>query len=419
MKIFLSLLVFFTFLISGDASQVIVKGEKGSWCLFVDGRPFRIKGVGCGVAIGKNGEDYLKMAKDLGANCVRTWGIDQGNSFYLNRANKYGLKVCAGIWIDYSTPDNKISFLRGSYKRKKEKEVLEYIKRFKDHPAILIWGLGNECIYFTQSEEEKIALCKFIENLVKKIHKIDPYHPVMYVSAGYVDLKYIKKYIPSLDIIGMNIYGSLRAHHGVWEYLDINKPYIVSEYGPLLPIDSSQDKNGIPVELPDFEKAKIYKSFYFDIEDFSGYNLGGFVFHLGETTQESMTWWNINYRSFKKYPYWIIYELYTGKKADNLPPRIRKFQIDRIKVKKGEWVKVKIEASDPEGDPLRYEFKVSTCIGGVLRYYVNKFINTSILQNGNEAQVFLPSKKGIYRVYGFVYDNKGNVSSRNLSVKVE
>ena len=397
--------------------RVVKKGEK--WSLLVDGHSFYIKGAGCGIHKGTGGEDYLLLAQQLGANTVRTWGIDQGTKEYLDTALKYGLRVCAGIWIDYATSENNVSFIKGPYKEKKEKEILEYVEKFKRHPAVLIWGVGNECIYFTESEEEKVALCKFIDQLAQKIHQIDPYHPVMYASSNFVELKYIKEYIPSIDIVGMNVYPSLRVCHGVWEKLEVNKPYILTEFGPPIYTQCSRDENGLSFELNDKQKAIYYREIINQMYEFRGYNLGGFVFHLGETTQESMTWWNINFSSYKKCPYWMVYKLYTGKTPENLPPVIKYMRLNSSRVKRGEFFEMSFLASDPEGDPLHYEYKISTAKEGVLKYYVNRFLDTVIMKEGSVIKIQAPHKKGVYRVYLFVYDDKGNVASVNRSISVE
>ncbi len=54
--------------------------------------------------------------------------------------------------------------------------------------------MDKECIYFTPSEEEKVALSKFIERLVRKIHQLDSSLPVMYTRCS--------NKFPSLDIVG-------------------------------------------------------------------------------------------------------------------------------------------------------------------------------------------------------------------------
>ncbi len=78
-------------------NMVEISGSKGQWELVVNGKPFRLKGAGVSRISGKfEKADFLKLAKELGANTVRTWGIDQGTLEYLNKAQEYGLYVNAG-----------------------------------------------------------------------------------------------------------------------------------------------------------------------------------------------------------------------------------------------------------------------------------------------------------------------------------
>jgi hypothetical protein len=298
-----SILILLPFICSAQISEVRVKGEKGSWYLEVNGKPFYIKGAGCGLAKGKRGEDYLKLAKELGANAVRTWGIDQGTKEYLDNAHRYGLMVCVGIWLDWVNEEGGYpSYVYDDeYKKQKRKEVLDYVNEFKNHPAILFWGVGNEAIYWTKDSKEKIAIAQFLESLIQEIHKVDPLHPVIYASAlDYEELKIIKEYVPSLDIVGINSYGSIRFCHGKWDYLGFNIPYVITEFGPYGPWDRPKDINGISIEQSDSQKARLYKEYIGQIFEFKGYNLGAFAFHLGETTQESMTWWNVNEGNLKR-----------------------------------------------------------------------------------------------------------------------
>jgi len=403
-----------------EASVVKLKGEKGNWHLQVNGAPFYIKGVGCGLASGRNKEDYLKLAKELGANSVRTWGIDQGTKEYLDKAAKYNLMVDAGIWINYADPDKGFSYIGDTdYKKVKRKEVLDYIKEFKNHPAILMWNVGNEAIFFTPSEEERIALSQFLEELIQEIHKIDPDHPVIYTCAGHIDLPYLKKYVPSLDLIGMNVYGSIRTAHGTWDYLNIERPYIITEYGSYLSQDSQKDMNDKAIELSDEQKALIYKKHYSDIQDFKGFNLGSFVFHLGETTQESMTWWNINHGECKRKSFWTIYEAYTGKKCPYALPKIKKFKLSKEKgLKPDELIEVQAEVEYPNPEKLNFSYTLSTTKENILQYYVNEYVDCQVLGKEARVKIKLPEQTGIYRVYIFVKDDIGNITSWNKTVSI-
>ncbi len=144
-----------------DAVPTIVKvtGKKGSWNLEVNGKPFYIKGVGVGKQAGIGGADYLKMAQELGANAVRTWGTDQGTQEYFDTALKYGLMVDAGIWINYAKKGTEYSYIGDNeYKKNKTQEITDYVNKFKSHPALLMWTIGNDALFFTKDEEERIAL---------------------------------------------------------------------------------------------------------------------------------------------------------------------------------------------------------------------------------------------------------------------
>jgi hypothetical protein len=405
---------------AGNSSEVKIKGHKGDWGLLVNKEPFYIKGAGCGLAIGKNGEDYLKLARDLGANCVRTWGIDQGNKDYLDRARGYGLMVDAGIWINWADPSAGISYLgENKYKKDKWEEVLSYVREFKDHPVILMWNVGNEAIFFTRSEKEKVALCGFLEGLIKEIHRIDPNHPVIYASAGYLDLPYLKKYVPSLDIIGMNAYGSIRLFHSYWDFMGFDKPYVLTEYGHYLPCDRARDINAKAEELGDYQKALIYKDYTQQILSFKGGNLGGFVFHLGDTTQESLTWWNINQGELKRQAYWKVYEIYTGKPAPYSAPKIKKFVLSKVKdLKPGEMITAEATVEEKDGYSYSYEYLASTSEEGVLQYYVNKPVAIKVTGEGSKVKIEAPDKEGVYRLYCFVKDKDNNLSSLNKSIQV-
>ncbi len=404
-----------------QASQVYVRGEKGNWFLEVDGRPFYIKGAGCGLAAGRKGEDYLKLANELGANSVRTWGTDQGNQHYLDTAARYGLKVAAGIWLNYVADDGSFSYRYDKeYLETKRREVFDYIKKYKDHPAILIWGLGNEALFFTKEEEEKIAFCNFLEELIREIHRLDPAHPVCYAGAGTTALPYLLKYVPSLDIIGMNVYGSIRTAQGAWEYQGFDKPYLLTEYGSHLSADRPKDGNNKPIELSDENKAKIYKDLAGQIYSFKGNNVGGFVFHLGETTQESMTWWNINEGGLKRESFWKIYEVYTGRKPPHKPIRIAKFLVSKINnISPSELIEVKAGAREQAGNDLSITYAISSAKENIMMYYVNEYIPTEVFYSEDGARIRVPSKGGIYRIYCFVRDKFGNAASQSKTIRVE
>ena len=405
--------------VSKSANVVkVIKTAQGHE-LLLNGEPFYIKGVGLGEAHGKKGENYLKMAKALGANTVRTWGTDQGNKKYLDEAVRQGLLVDAGIWLNYVAADGSYSYINDTkYMADKEKETLDYVKRFKDHPAILMWNIGNEAFMFTKGEDERIALANFLEKLIKEVKTVDPNHPVIYASANTTALPYLIKYVPSLDIVGMNIYGSVVSAESRWKTLGYKIPYVVTEFGPLGPWDLPKDRNGKMIELADYTKASQYRNHWRLINERRGKNLGGFVFHLGETTQETLTAWNINDHLFKKQSFLEIQKLFTGKNIANQSPRIESFTGIPDQAAPGAVFTVEVKASDPEKDKLSYSYAASNSTEGILQYYVNNEVPLRVEGSGPTVKIYAPNQKGLYRIYVFVRDSAGNSSVRSATVKV-
>ncbi len=400
-------------------NSVEIRSTGSGYELIVNGAPFYIEGVGVGEAFGKKGENYLALAKELGANAVRTWGTDQGTKKYLNEAHKQGLLVSAGIWINHADEKKTYSYLNDHPCMKtKEKEALDYVRRFKNHPAVLAWNIGNECIFFTKDPQEREALCRFMNELIRKVKQIDPHHPVLYASVNSLDLPYIKKYMPDLDIIGMNIYGSVIGSQSGWSSLDFGRPYVVTEFGPLGPWDLPKDANGKMLEQDDITKAQQYKNHWSLIRERKGKNIGGFVFHLGETSQESLTMWNLNDHLLKKEPFVVMQKRYGGGDGLDHAPRITAFKVPAT-VLAGASFEVELEAKDPEGATLSYEYQASTSTQDVLQYYVNTPVSIEVKSEGAKAAIIAPLVPGIYRLYGFARDQTGHSASRSRTIKVE
>lgn len=402
----------------------VIKGEKGNMFLEVNGEKFDLKGVGCGQAKGKDGTDYLLLAKEMGANTVRTWGIDQGTREYLDRAHELGLKVDAGIWFNHcnsrQSKKNLFSYTGNKAKVKKlEKDTLNYIRKFKNHPAILMWNLGNEVLFFTDEEKERIAFCHFLESIIKKVKKIDPDHPVLYTCANSKNFSYIKKYVPSLDIAGVNTYGGIDYIHDDWMQLELTIPYLVTEAGPLGGWNRPRNTFGKAIDEADYEKAFHYQYLLEEIKKFQGQCLGGFMFHLGDTTQDSMTWWNLTYGKYKRESFHTIKTFYTGKEEMNRPPLCTGLTLNKNVFLPGETISATIKARDREGDSLKYEYLVGTSKENILLHYVNSIVPVKFAQKDDKVIFPAPEKPGIYRLHSFVYDGQENVSTRNICFKVQ
>ena len=405
----------FSFNAYAQGSVVKISGEAGEWQLKVDGEPFYVKGVGLGDYLTPENIDYLfGLAKKLGANAIRRWGKSDYDSLMLDKASEYNLKVVMGYWLPVDT-----DYLEDDYTKETLLErIKEYVNTYKEHPALLAWDIGNEVIILgKKDEEESAAFAKFLEEVCREVKKIDPDHPIIYAGAGPTALQYIKDYTPSLDIYGFNFYGGVPVAYHEWKAIGAKIPYIFTEYGPHGPWEVPLDENAQPIEPTDAAKKAAYlKNWQNYILKYKGFNLGGFAFHLTDlmSTESSYTWWGLTYEDLKKSSFWAIYTAYTNKKPANEPPVILDFKVDKTQdLKPGEVVCISTKASDEEGDTLSYEYKI-------FNLKTNSFLKDDFefMGDGQDIKCELPSKEGMYRIYGFVTDGKGNVATINKTISV-
>ncbi len=86
------------------------------------------------------------------------------------------------------------------------------VNKLKDHPAILMWALGNEWnyngLYASKPVSECIAL---IENAAKAIKSVDSKHPVSTIY-GEIPSSSTVAALPSVDAWGLNMWVSHIYH---------------------------------------------------------------------------------------------------------------------------------------------------------------------------------------------------------------
>ena len=412
-------------------SIVEIAGQKGNWSLMVNGKPFYIKGVGCGEYVNEENIDkYFSWAKELGANSIRRWGISDYDDLILDKCKEYGLMAMMGFWlpvtIDYASDEYSKEMLL--------ERIEEFVNEHKDHPNILMWGIGNEVIILgemklkewkrvilTKEEKEKrrIGFAKFLQNAVERIHKIDPNHPVVYAGSGLTALKYIKEYTPALDVYGINFYKGSQVAYSEWKKIEAEIPYIFTEFGPPGYWEVEKDVNNQPIEPTDEEKAKTFMDIWKEhILKHAGCNLGGFAFHLTEKKLlpegGSPTWWGLTFDGYKNASFWSLRKAYTGKEPQNRPPLIQKFTLSKIKnVKPNETIYCEGKVYDYENDPLKLKIKIFDVNSSMFLEDYSKIIETQ-----DKVKIQVPYE-GVYRVFLFATDEKGNIASTNRSVLVE
>ncbi len=407
--------------IPAGPSVVHVTGTQGNWQLTVNGAPYFIKGLTWGPSQNA-GDAFMRDLQSMGANTIRTWGVDDTTSpTLLNSAAKYGVKVIMGHWLNQGA-----DYLNdATYKANTQTEIINRVNALKGYQGLLMWDVGNEVILTTQDhtypngatvEQERVAYAQYVEQIVQAIHAADPNHPVTSTDAWTGAWPYYKQYTPSLDIMAVNSYGAIGTVKAAWQAGGFTKPFILTEGGPDGEWEVPNDANGVPTEPTDVQKRDQYASSWATVTSFPGVWLGGTEFHYGLENDFGSVWLGVYSGGWHRLGYYSLRTAFGGSAVANTPPVISSMTVSNATgVQAGSQFNVSVAISDPNGDPLRYYVALTS------KYIDNStsLKGATYTQTGNGTfTVTAPQQMGVWKVYVYAYDGQGNVAMETRSFKV-
>ncbi|MEU0671069.1 discoidin domain-containing protein [Streptomyces lavendulocolor] len=406
---------------------VRVTGSQGNWQLTVGGRPYTVKGLTWGPSVA-DGPRHLPGLRSMGVNTIRTWGTDGSTEPLLDSAAANGIRVINGFWlqpgggpgsggcVDYVTDT--------AYKNAMLTEFATWVEAYKSHPGTLMWNVGNEsvlglqnCYGGTQLEAQRNAYTTFVNDVAKKIHSIDPDHPVTSTDAWTGAWPYYRRNAPDLDLYAMNSYGDICGVRTAWQQGGYTKPYIITEGGPAGEWEVPDDANGIPDEPTDVQKRDGYTRAWDCVTGHAGVALGATLFHYGTEHDFGGIWFNILSGGLKRLSYYAVKQAYAGSTAgDNTPPVISDMTVAPASAAPagGEFT-VRADVRDPDGDPLNYKIFLSGNYANGDKGLVEA--EWRVTGDGTFA-VRAPEKLGVWKVYIEATDGHGNAGVETSSVKV-
>ncbi len=394
--------------LAATASVVRIEGNEGSWRLTRDGKEYFIRGGG--------GGGSKALLKEIGGNSFRTWGADRAKA-ELDEAKKFGHTVMLGFWLGHH--QHGFSYLNTQALEETERSILRTVREIKDHPALLCYALGNE---MELGEPNPTEMWKFINRVAKKVKEIDPDHPVGTVVADVWKDKAdaIIEHAPELQYLGINSYGGAMTVGRRWRELGGKIPYILTEYGPMGAPDCGKAPNGLPLEWTSTRKADWYRDIYEKtiLADKGRYCLGGYVFTWGHKNEVSPTWFGTMLPDGTKLEVVATLAKFWGRPVKNRCPKIGEVKVSKDAPAEGEVVEAKVDAKDPEGDRLTWQWTLVD----EATYYGEAGLGLAMPQGWDEAivagqgtnkvKVKLPGG-GRYRLYAYCFDGKGNAAYAN------
>ena len=290
--------------------------------ILVNKQPFMIKGI-CYHPVSKGessrsfshlGQD-LKLMKEAHINTIRVYQPIDDTSV-LDRISNANMKIIIGFGYNQN---GHYDILSGSY--------LEYIKKFKNHPAILMWELGNEYNYHPEWFDGDLKnWYKTMNTAASEIKKMDNSHPTTTAHGELPDAMALEL-SPNIDVWGMNVYrwDNPEKIFSEWETIS-DKPMYLSEAGAdsYMTMDKPNYPKGVNEKAQADATKNILNSIFNNQNICSGVTLFAFVDELwkaGNNDQLDPGGWAPNssgvpYDGTPNEEYWGILTIHrTPKKA--------------------------------------------------------------------------------------------------------
>jgi hypothetical protein len=205
---------------------VRVTGSQGNWQLTVDGNAYVVKGLTWGPPASAAGT-YLPDLRAMGVNTVRTWGTDGSTLPLLDAAAANGIKVINGFWLQPGGGPGSggcVNYVTDSaYKSTMLTEIQRWVTAYRGHPGVLMWNVGNESILGMQNcfsgaelETQRNAYARYVDDVARAIHAIDPNHPVTSTDAWTGAWPYYRANAPELDLLAVNSYADVCSIRAFW-----------------------------------------------------------------------------------------------------------------------------------------------------------------------------------------------------------
>ncbi|MDG5765981.1 glycoside hydrolase family 2 TIM barrel-domain containing protein [Balneolales bacterium ANBcel1] len=400
---------------SGQSVPVTLEQDgDGNYTIYRDGEPYFIKGAG--------GSSRLDMLVETGGNSIRTWSTDDAGRI-LDEAHERGLSVMLGIWLQHER--HGFNYDDEEAVARQKNEAREKILRYRDHPALLAWGLGNE----VNLQYSNTRVWHAVEDIAQMARELAPNQLVTTVIAGIDQeiARLVTEKVPSIDFLSINTYGGLddlpqRIRETAWD-----GPYAVTEWGPTGHWQVDRTGWDVPIEPTSTEKAAQYLSRYQNsILGDPDRCLGSYTFLWGQKQETTPTWYGVFLETGEITEVVdVMHYNWTGEWPELRAPSIHSITIDGLSARDdiylspGGTYMASVEGSHPNNSSfeIRWEFlpeSTDVQVGGDHEERPETIFGLEV-ENKGETLVFrAPEQPGPYRLFVYLVTEDNRAATANI-----
>ncbi|MFZ2431309.1 MAG: glycoside hydrolase family 2 TIM barrel-domain containing protein [Lutibacter sp.] len=404
-------------------AKVTLTNTNGKFQLLVDGKPFYIKGAGLEFG------NIAAVSKHNG-NSFRTWRTENGKQSgkeILDEAQKNGLMVTMGIEVERER--HGFDYNDSVAVKKQLERIKDEVMALKDHPALMIWGIGNELnLRYTNPK-----VWDAVNGISKMIHEIDPNHLTTTMLAGISqnEIALIKERCSDIDILSVQMYGDLPNLPKLIREFGWEGPYMVTEWGATGHWEVPTTSWKAPIEENSTVKAANYlKRYKGGIEADSLQCIGSYVFLWGNKQERTPTWYGVYLEDGKETESVdVMHFVWDNKWPDNRTPQIVSYAIngktayENVMMEAGKPYTASLKISDFENDPINYTWEilpesVDLGDGGDLEVRP-KSVAIDIVNQKDGELTFKAPTSGMYRLFVYADDGNGHAATANIPFLVK
>ena len=405
-------------------AKVEVRQRDGRAQLFVNQKPFFIKGAGLEFG------DQEKLAA-AGGNSFRTWRVENGRETgeqVLDRAQKNGLYVTMGL--DVSRERQGFDYANADNVAKQLAEIKAQVLRLKNHPALLMWDIGNELNLNAHNPQVWDA----VNDISKMIHQVDPNHPTTTSLSGISQalVSDISRRAPDLDLLCFQSYADIVNLPRELQASGWTGPYVVTEWGATGHWECGQTDWGAPIEDDSSVKSELYgRRYQIAIAADTNHCLGAYVFLWGQKQERTPTWYGMFLPTGEATEAVdVMQHLWTGDWPAFRSPQWKRFSLDgklarqNIHLNAGQNYAANALASSPADASLKYDWKIleesgARTTGGDFETPPPSLPGLIAAGAGGEARITAPARPGAYRLFVYALDRHGKAAYANIPFYVD
>tara|TARA_B100001115_G_scaffold132499_1_gene100208 strand:- start:1515 stop:2789 length:1275 start_codon:yes stop_codon:yes gene_type:complete len=396
-----------------ENTRVQIKEINGQARFTIDGQVHEIKGLA--------GHTHLREAHDIGANTIRTYDTT-GLQAILDSAHHYKLKVVAGIWL----PKSHVPWLyKNEVQRiKLSKELAALGRKYRDHPALLSWCLGNELIFYDLMDFD---FSRTYNRLLDSLRSGDPEHPIGTAFANYghkAILNFALK-IRSVDYLIINTFGRLPKLSEDMNDLDFlwSKPFLIGEFGENGPWETEWTKWGAPLEPSSSQKAEITGRRFKELPREHPNFLGALFFNWGWRHEQTHTWFNVFSKDGERSALYYALAMQYGDSPVPEIPKIKSLKIDHSTkannfwFESNQWHEAQLEIPESlNKDSLEIRWSIRTEDWFFLKADSPPPLPDLIecAKDRQKIRFKTPSKAGPFRLYVSIHNRSRHFAAANL-----